>query len=407
MRHGEGRPVWEFFYGTRYLRRPNSIPLDPHNLPLKEGVFTKTGFTFGAVQDALPDSWGRRLFDAWFAVHAEEAGNEHRLPTEMDVLILGADDRAGSLSFAPCLVAPAPTPPMTLSSLQGRIRVIEKFEIKQNPTADELREIGTAAGGARPKATFSRDGRIFLAKFAVSSDRFDMVAAEHAAMKVLGEIPWARVPMTAAGEVGGRRTFYVQRFDRDQRGLPVYFISAGSVMNWERTSFAGSYPEFAMRLRALGAPEQDRRELFLRMTYNVLIGNRDDHPWNLGVLVTDKEVRLAPAYDVLPQPFMEPVQNMSLGLLGGGPSVENLLSKTEAFALSRAEAEEVVGRTARHVAARLPAALSAAGMPQRDLETAMEAGRKVREAAIALPGGNWEPKDRQPTSATEDELPQR
>ena len=46
-----------FVYGRSYLARPNAVPLDPIELPLKEETFTTTRLkgVFGALRDAGPD----------------------------------------------------------------------------------------------------------------------------------------------------------------------------------------------------------------------------------------------------------------------------------------------------------------------------------------------------------------
>src|SRR5258708_24372291 len=46
-----------FVYGRSYLARPNAVPLDPIELPLKEETFTTTRLkgVFGTLRDADPD----------------------------------------------------------------------------------------------------------------------------------------------------------------------------------------------------------------------------------------------------------------------------------------------------------------------------------------------------------------
>ena len=64
----DGTFVGRFRYGDRYLRRKEAVEFDPFQLPLGNNVyeFTKLKGIPGAVRDAGPDAWGRRL-----ALHPE------------------------------------------------------------------------------------------------------------------------------------------------------------------------------------------------------------------------------------------------------------------------------------------------------------------------------------------------
>ena len=50
------------------------------------------------------------------------------------------------------------------------------------------------------------------------------------------------------------------------------------------------------------APETDLKELWRRMVFSYFIGNTDDHLRNHGFLLTPKGWRLAPLFDVNPNP---------------------------------------------------------------------------------------------------------
>lgn len=69
-----------------------------------------------------------------------------------------------------------------------------------------------------------------------------------------------------------------------------------------------SYPRLAEELRLAGAPAEDRIELFGRMVFNAVCGNDDDHVRNHAVVYQARERRwrLAPAFDVVPNPLETP-----------------------------------------------------------------------------------------------------
>jgi serine/threonine-protein kinase HipA len=48
-------------------------------------------------------------------------------------------------------------------------------------------------------------------------------------------------------------------------------------------------------------PQEDLRELFGRLTFNILCGNTDDHARNHAAFWDGKNLNLTPAYDVCPQ----------------------------------------------------------------------------------------------------------
>ena len=94
---------------------------------------------------------------------------------------------------------------------------------------------------------------------------------------------------------------------------------------------------------------RDREELFRRMLFNVLCGNRDDHLKNHALLYDAGGWRLSPAFDVVPQTGMaEPGQAIAVGAMGGIPTIENCLSRCGelglADAAARAIAEQMVAR---------------------------------------------------------------
>lgn len=71
-----------------------------------------------------------------------------------------------------------------------------------------------------------------------------------------------------------------------------------------------SYPRLAEELQRIGAPQQDRLELFDRMVFNAVCGNDDDHVRNHAVVHRPQEGRwrLAPAFDVVPNTATTPVR---------------------------------------------------------------------------------------------------
>lgn len=57
--------IGRFVYGKKYLSRPDAVEIDPVELKLAEQLYetAQLGGMFGALRDAGPDYWGRRIIE--------------------------------------------------------------------------------------------------------------------------------------------------------------------------------------------------------------------------------------------------------------------------------------------------------------------------------------------------------
>ncbi len=99
----DGTQIGRFRYGDRYLQRQEAVALDPFQLPLAKKVFEFTQLKGipGAVRDAGPDAWGRRVIEHKLERSATDL-------QEIDYLLQGPQDGAGYLSFGLKVEPPAP-----------------------------------------------------------------------------------------------------------------------------------------------------------------------------------------------------------------------------------------------------------------------------------------------------------
>ena len=337
------RAIGEFGYVGSWLRYAKNFPLDPVNLPLSDEVFqtTKRGCLFGPLADATPDRWGREL------IHRRYPG---RTLSPIDWLMESGPDRVGCLDFsATTMPSPQPVYRLGIGSIQSIAAEFAKIEDGQptDPDAERIYKAGTSLGGARPKAVIEIDSALWIAKFERAVDTFDQCSAEHAAMR-LARACGIDVAETRLTDVGPRKAVLVRRFDRSTGSDPqptAHFLSALSLLNEDETSPGGSYYAIAAELlRHSASPERDRAELFRRMVFNVLCGNRDDHLKNHALLHDEKGWRLSPAFDIVPQPDMPPAQAIALGRSGVFPSLENCISRCGDFGLSAEAARSEIQR---------------------------------------------------------------
>ena len=210
------------------------------------------------------------------------------------------------------------------------------------------RLIQTASvGGARPKSTVQDDTmQLWLVKPGIASDIANIPLLEHVGQQwgAASGLNFASTIYHAG--IGGRSALRVLRFDR-HGGQRLMCVSAASMLQAEYPgdfSETGrwSYPRLAEELRLVGAPVEDRIELFGRMVFNAVCGNDDDHVRNHAIVYRAGEGRwrLAPAFDVVPNPVETPTRlSMQLALGRYDISRDAVLADAHRFGFSgKAEA---------------------------------------------------------------------
>lgn len=343
-----GRSYGEFAYVGSWLRNGHgrAFALDPEHLPLRPGPFRSTGRGRlpGVLADATPDRWGRRLVE-----HRRPHDSPPMMPS--DWLLAGGDERVGCLAFSETPAPPSPRPGYAatadLDGIADGFARLERGEAVEGLAA-RLWTAGMSMGGARPKAVITYEGALWIAKFQRRDDTYDQCGAEHATMRLASRcgIDAAETRVLA---VGPRKVVLVKRFDRDAVSChpTCHYMSGLTALGLEETSDSGSYPDLALFLLRHGARHvSDRHELFRRMVFNVLCGNRDDHLKNHAFLRCGHAWRLSPAFDVVPQPDMDPQQAIGVGRSGSYPTTGNCLTRVEDFDLSRDDARDVVATLA-------------------------------------------------------------
>ncbi|MBU1358785.1 MAG: type II toxin-antitoxin system HipA family toxin [Gammaproteobacteria bacterium] len=351
---GNRRGVAEghFVYGRTYLARADAVPLDPVELKLTERTYATTALNgvFGALRDASPDYWGRRVIQRHLGVAQ---------PSELDYLLYSPDDRAGALGFGLNQVPPAPkrsfNQTLDLARVQATADAILADEDLPGNAVDEqinhLLLVGTSMGGARPKAVVEDDAGLWIAKFNVPTDPWNNARIEHA-MLTLARICGVTTANSRVVNVAGRDVLLVKRFDRDrtQTGYRrARMISALTLLRADdapQTRARWSYVQFAEEVRrACTNPAQNAAELFRRMCFNALISNIDDHPRNHALIARDRDWSLSPAYDLTPAVPVSVSRRdlaMECGDAGRFANAGNLLSQSMRFLMERDEAAAVL-----------------------------------------------------------------
>lgn len=349
-RHGV--PTGRFVYGRSYLARDNAVPLDPLELKLGRATYTTARLkgVFGALRDASPDYWGRRVIEKRAGIPQLD---------EIDYLLNSPDDRAGALGFGLNVAPPAPrrtfNRTLDLEKLQEfSDKIIADEPLPDNDDARQARDLmfgGTSMGGARPKAVVEDDDALWIAKFNRPDDKWNHAKVEHAMLMLARECGLHTAESRLAA-VGGRDILLVRRFDRrraDDGYRRSRMLSALTLLRAEDTHTERdkwSYPLLVEELRRICArPKTDAPELFRRMCFNALISNSDDHPRNHAVIAAEQDWQLSPAYDLTPNPQVS-IERRDLALTCGDQgryaNAENLLSQSVRFLLSPMEARVII-----------------------------------------------------------------
>lgn len=371
-----GNPRGRFVYGRRYLERTDAVALDPLELPLEDRTFDtlRMNGLFGALRDAGPDYWGRRIIERHAGVAALG---------ELDYLLQSPDDRAGALGFGLNVEPPAPARQFNRTAQLTRLQELADALLREETDPDhpdriqaqDLLLLGTSMGGARPKAVVEDGDALWVAKFNRPDDRWNHARVEHA-MLCLGKECGLDVSQSRIAQVGTRDVLLVRRFDRelDDGGYrrarmlsALTLLRAGdSLRDRERWSYLLLVEE----LRRLCADARaDARELFRRMVFNALISNTDDHPRNHAVIAPQDAWQLSPAYDLTPMPEVSMERRdlaMTIGDLGRRASARNLLSQCARFLLTPEEARRIVDEMEQVVRARWYPVARREGVSERD-----------------------------------------
>ncbi|WP_301785385.1 type II toxin-antitoxin system HipA family toxin [Caballeronia sp. SEWSISQ10-4 2] len=353
-----------FAYTQAWLDSRKAFMLDPRlELYSDEQYPPNKAVTFGIFMDSAPDRWGRVLMERREAVQADKHDRPMRTLQEIDFL-LGVHDltRVGALRFRDenkvfqddsANAAPPVTDLGTLASIAIRI---EDVGIEKMPEYEQwlamLIAPGTSLGGARPKANFTNLGNeLWIAKFPAKDDRYDVGAWEYL-VHGLARSAGIWVPKSELKYVGtGYATFCVERFDRSKGSRRMY-ASAMTMLERRDGDTNAGYPDLAEFLSDGGAQGHiggDLEQLFRRLVFNVLIGNRDDHLRNHGFIREPTGWRLSPAFDMNPN-ASKLEHTLSIDGKSAAPDMNAVLDTAAFYRLTEGEAEQVIADIRKVVA---------------------------------------------------------
>lgn len=322
-----------FEYAEEWLANPNAIPLS-HSLPLRSEPYAERdcrGF-FGGL---LPEEHKRELI-------ARNLGISARNDYAMLELIGG--ECAGAVTFIPP-GAPLPDRDYRYRQLsdEGLANILR--ELPRRPLMAGEDGVRLSLAGAQDKIAVHVSGdRVFLPLGGAPSshilkpaiERFEgAVFNEAVCMKLASAVglPTADVEVR---QVDGIDYLLVERYDRRLRMVPngpVFYqrlhqedfcqaLGVPSEMKYESEGGPSLKQCFALLRETSGIPIIDLPHLLDAAIFNALIGNHDAHGKNFsltygdGTLVTGRDIRLAPLYDLVSTvyyPELTPKMAMKIG----------------------------------------------------------------------------------------------
>ena len=260
------------------------------------------------IADSLPDDWGNTLFDQWFAEHHFHEKDK----TPLAKLSFVGSRAMGALEFFPCSEDTfSPDEKLMVPKLYDLAKKIEQdreqaiISPQETLTQKALMAVGTSAGGRFKKAIISMDeaGNIFSGQTSARRDRKYYILKFNTPEFCQSEIEqtWyeladrAGIKMMRSRliEVEGIKHFLTERFVR--RDGEKVFTQTLAAVNPE----AYCYEDLFSTCRQLSIPQDEMNELFLRMVFNILSNNTDDHAKNFSfIMEKDGSWHLSPAYDL-------------------------------------------------------------------------------------------------------------
>lgn len=308
----KAKESYSFEFAKSRLAKHSDIQLsaDIDNFPGRQ--YPRHDGIFACFTDCMPDRWGRTLLREQF--RHENLGATHN-PNTSDYLIGVCDKtRMGAFRFLDeqghyvgMTDGKNAVPPVTdIQELMELSSKVEQNGIKRIPTEDRiLRRLvrpGSSAGGARPKAVVGDSGNLFIAKFPSVKDDCDVARLEHFAHLMACECG-IEVAETKLIKFGNYSTLLSKRFDRkgDIRIHMASSMTLAGLADGCGAETGNGYLDIVDAIcRYSSDSENDLKELYRRVTFNICIGNVDDHFRNHAFLLTPKGWKLSPVYDVNP-----------------------------------------------------------------------------------------------------------
>lgn len=356
--YGRGQGYTHFEMDPAFLRlRINPSPL---RLETRTGLQPAPPNPFeglhGLFNDSLPDGWGRYLMDRAF----RQRGLDLDAVTPLHRLALVGARAMGALSYTPDSGDPDPhVAPLDLPAIG--LEATRQYLGSASELLDSLVRHASPSGGARPKILIGineADGSAvtgaddlpegfshWLAKFPTGMSAIDRSA---------GAVEYLYSRMARAAGINMAETrllpgnkdnayFITRRFDRRSGNLRRHIHSVAGLVHSDFRTPDSDYLELLKLSDWLTRSHAEKTELFRRMVFNVVAGNRDDHTKNFAFeMKPGGEWVSTPAYDLTYNPGLAGHHSMTIQGKGRGFVRDDLLKLAHTASIPRAAALRII-----------------------------------------------------------------
>ena len=288
---------------------------------------------------------------------------------QFDLLTRLGADLPGAVLIAPETQTPASAGPLKLERVGGFDAPRPEGTVKFSLAGVQLKFAGNLVKDRLTAPARAGDGRCILK---VPTARFpNLPEAEFAGMELARSIgvTTANVRLLPVGHVGdippeflraGPQTLVVDRFDRGADGLRIHMEDMAQIVGalGERKYTMGTAETVLNVIRRFSSDwRADVLEGFRRIVADVLIGNGDNHLKNWSFLFPRPgEVRLSPAYDIVPTVLYIPDDRLALQFVNtnnfNNVTLHRFRRAAKFLGLDQDWIEEEVSRQVRHAMER-------------------------------------------------------
>jgi serine/threonine-protein kinase HipA len=340
--HVVGAVLWDekteiasFEFDPTFIK--NNWDLAPLMMPLAEAKRKNAIFKFprlnkdtfnglpGLLADALPDTYGTTLINAWLAANGRTA--ESMNPVERLCYI--GKRGMGALEFEPSLnMATETAVSVEINSL---VEIAQQILGQRKAFTTNIKEgvkkglediirVGSSAGGARAKAIIAfnektkevRSGQVDAPKgfqhWLLKFDGVSNIALGDPAGYGRIELAYYYMALDCGIDISesrlleenNRAHFMTKRFDRVRAKEKLHVQTLCAMQHFDFSIVGGySYEQVFQTIRKLKLSAKSTQQQYQRMVFNVIARNLDDHAKNISFLMNNKgNWQLAPAYDI-------------------------------------------------------------------------------------------------------------
>lgn len=325
--------------GFQYYENYDGPPLDPVNLDYERNGnlfrLPRGSALHSAFQDQLPGVTAQQLIQM-------KIPRFIGLNDAAKISALGAYT-SGALRFRPKDAVQVDEKPIrglrTLDRMiRGQIKSLSDGYSGPPALAEAAWYSATHVRGQRPKSLYvNHSGQSFIAKFGKPDDPFRIERTEQAMLNMARDCGIQAVISQIETTPAGHDVLFVSRFDETAEGRN-HRLSLAALTGIENPGEGDFLDIRKILYRISSNPEEDNRELFRRMMLHNAVHNSDNHFRNFDMLLTENGWRLAPAYDITPDPARHPFATTMCGQAQQDFSEDFIRHAAQQFELPQDEA---------------------------------------------------------------------